>query len=171
MDPRPTSRTSQVTSVPWPPEAPLQWKVHSNQRICPSSLESHQSLDHDPWDLTNQRPSRGSAPKINKSQKAKEKHPQSWNSLHTTSCRYTNTCTDFIIYIFFMLSSSKAHRICSVKGGLSWNFWEEDLIYIYLIMFMCVALFGNELVSSGGWNQAYCGVENARIGVSLFTLG
>jgi hypothetical protein len=38
-------------------------------------------------------------------------------------------------------------------------------------MFTCAALFGKELASSGGWNQAYCSAESARIGVLLLSSG
>jgi len=74
-------------------------------------------------------------------------------------------------YIFSMLSSSKAHRICSVKGGLSWNFWGRSDLYLSYIMFTCSALFGKGLASSGGWNQAYCSAESARIGVLFLPYG
>jgi hypothetical protein len=41
-------------------------------------------------------------------------------------------------------------------------------LYLSYIMFTCSALFGKELASSGGWNQAYCSAESARIGVLFF---
>ena len=44
-------------------------------------------------------------------------------------------------------------------------------LYLSYIMFTCSALFGKELASSGGWNQAYCSAESARIGVLLLPSG
>jgi hypothetical protein len=44
-------------------------------------------------------------------------------------------------------------------------------LYLSYIMFTCSALFGKELASSGGWNQAYCSAESTRIGVLLLLSG
>jgi len=149
----------------------FRWKVHSNHRICPSSLESHQPLDHDPWDLTNQRPSRGSAPKINKSQKAKEKHPVlEFSSSHNIMSLY-NTCTDFIIFFFYVIIKQGAQDMQRKRRIVLKLLGRRSDLYLSYIMFTCSAFFGKELASSGGGNQAYCSAESARIGVLLLLSG
>jgi hypothetical protein len=147
----------------------FRWKVHSNHRICPSSLESHQSLDHDPWDLTNQRPSRGSASKINKSQKAKKKHPCLgiflFAQLHVIIQHLYR-----LYYIFSVIIKQGAQDMQRKRRTVLKLLGRSDL-YLSYIMFTCSALFGKELASSGGWNQAYCSAESARIGVLLLPSG
>jgi hypothetical protein len=77
-----------------------------------------------------------------------------------------------LYYYFFLLSSSKAHRICSVKGRTVLKLLgRRSDLYLSYIMFTCSALFRKELASSGGWNQAYCSAESARIGVLLLLSG
>jgi hypothetical protein len=145
----------------------FRWKVHSNHRICPSSLESHQSLDHDPWDLTNQRPSRGSASKINKSQK-RRKSTVSWNFLlHTTSCHYTIPVQTLLLYFFYVIIKQGAQDMQRKRRTVLKLLGRRPDLYLSHIMFTCSALFGKGLASSGGWNQAYCSAECARIGVFL----
>jgi hypothetical protein len=149
----------------------FRWKVHSNHRICPSSLESHQSLDHDPWGSYEPETEPWIGTKNQQKPKAKEKHRVLEFSSHNIMSLY-NTCTDFIIiFFFYIIIKQGAQDMQRKRRTVLKLLGRRSDLYLSHIMFTCSALFGKGLASSGGWNQAYCSAESARIGVLFLPYG
>lgn len=76
------------------------------------------------------------------------------------------------LYIFFSsVIIKQGAQDMQRKRRTVLSFLGRSDLYLSYIMFTCSAFFGNELASSGGWNQAYCGAESVRIGVLLLLSG